>query len=75
MRFADALAEETVDPRLRCKAATVVERLDDEDREAFQAAAGRVQITALHRALRRLGHDVSYATLQRHVNGVCHCDG
>lgn len=76
MRFADALAEEAVDRRLGCKAASVLSTLDAEDREAFEAAVGRgFPVTALQRALRRLGRDVSYSSVQRHVNGVCHCDG
>ena len=66
-----------VDPPRRCKAAGIIDLLDDADREYFDGWAAnpsraRVMADSIAEAT---GEPISDHTLARHVRGECRCNG
>lgn len=64
-------------PRVRCNVAVVLDRMDDDTREAFVAALDPEsgwQGTALARELQAAGYAIKSPSIQRHRNRGCFCD-
>lgn len=76
MSFTKALENERRSRTRPCKLGRIRDLLSSDDREALDAAlADGRELARVHRALRRLGHDMAYTTVTRHAHGDCGCDG
>ena len=71
----DIKRERPTPNRPTCTIATIVRDLDDEDRAAFETVIYdySVPCSAIGRALRGRGVNVSDQTLNRHRRGICAC--
>lgn len=73
--FNDVLATQTVAPKAVCSVATWRDNLTPIDREQFDTAATNMAIphVIVWRAMRELGYEPSWSSVQRHRTGGCKC--
>lgn len=73
MSLADALKPADRPPSHLCHTCQATEAMDDDDREALDAALAneRVSLAQITRALQAEGHHVNGQGLARHAHGEC----